>query len=68
MSLWLERIESGIRLVYTRARSLTTSEAIVSDTEQQSKHWSDEKTDVVAILTIFVALVLGVVHFISNQV
>jgi hypothetical protein len=40
----------------------------VSDTEQQSKHWSDEKTDVVAILTIFVALVLGVLHFISNQV
>lgn len=47
---------------------ITTSEAIVSDTKQQPKHWSDEKTDVVAILTIFVALVLGVLHFVSNQV
>ena len=40
----------------------------MSDTEQQSKHWSDEKADVVAILTIFVALLLAAVHFVSNQV
>jgi hypothetical protein len=34
----------------------------------ESKHWSDEKADVVAVLTIFVALILAAVHFISNQV
>jgi len=40
----------------------------VSDTEKQPKHWSDEKADVVAVLTIFVSLVLAAIHFISRQV
>jgi hypothetical protein len=40
----------------------------VSNTEQQSKHWSDAKADVVAVLTIFISLVLAAVYFISNQV
>jgi hypothetical protein len=42
-------------------------EAAVSDTNQ-TKHWSDEKADVVAVLTIISALLLAAVHFMSNQV
>ena len=37
----------------------------VSDPEP-GKHWSDAKADSVAVLTIFIALVLFAVHFISN--
>jgi hypothetical protein len=40
----------------------------VSNSEERPKHWSDEKADVVAVLTIFVALVLAVLHFISTPV
>jgi hypothetical protein len=41
-------------------------EGAVSNPE--SKHWSDEKADVVAVLTIFVSLVLAAIHFISTPV
>jgi len=40
----------------------------VSNTENQTKHWSDEKADVIAVLTVITALVLAAVHFISSQV
>jgi hypothetical protein len=29
-------------------------------------HWSDQKADIVATLTVFTALVLAAVYFISN--
>jgi len=67
LSLSIERIESSWRLVYTRARFIYQyREAAVSNPE--SKHWSDEKADVVAVLTIFVSLVLAAIHFISTPV
>jgi len=40
----------------------------VSDTDNKTKHWSDEKADVIAVLTVITALVLAAVRFISNQV
>jgi hypothetical protein len=39
----------------------------VSESPNQSRHWSDAKADVVAVLTIFISLVLAAVHFASNQ-
>jgi hypothetical protein len=40
----------------------------VSQAEQQSKHWSDQKADIVSILTVFTALLLMAVYFISTPV
>jgi len=40
----------------------------VSDSENSGKHWSDQKADAVAVLTIFVSCVLFALYFISNPV
>ena len=40
----------------------------MSDSESAGKHWSDQKADAVAVLTIFIACVLFALHFISNPV
>jgi len=56
-------VEAGLN---SRAFLNQTREATVSNPE--SKHWSDEKADVVAVLTIFVSLVLAAIHFISTPV
>jgi hypothetical protein len=40
----------------------------MTESNKQVTHWSDQKTDVVAILVVFTALVAAAVYFISNQV
>lgn len=52
----------------SRASIILQPEAAVSDTDNHTKHWSDQKADAIAVLTIMAALVLAAVHFISNQV
>jgi hypothetical protein len=40
----------------------------MTDSNNQAPHWSDQKTDAVAILVVLCALVSAAVYFISNQV
>ena len=39
---------------------------LVTNSEESTKHWSDQKADVVATLVVFVSLVIACVYFISN--
>jgi hypothetical protein len=50
------------------ARVAQLIEAGVTETEKSSRHWSDQKADIVALLTIFTALLLAAINFISRQV
>ncbi|HET6473092.1 MAG TPA: hypothetical protein VFG38_14705 [Pseudomonadales bacterium] len=40
----------------------------MSDSDSSNKHWSDQKADAVAVVTILVSCVLFALHFISNPV
>ena len=51
-----------------RGFTVSTLEVPVSDSDSSNKHWSDQKADAVAVLTILVSCVLFALHFISNPV
>jgi len=52
----------------SRASIILQREAPVSNTDNQTEHWSDEKADVIAVLTVIAALVIAAVRFISSPV